>query len=40
MKLIEDIARNISYGIQIDLVLHHFSKAFDVANHLKLLTKL
>ena len=38
--LVEDPARKIIQGHQIDLILLDFSKAFDKVNHLKLLYKL
>ena len=38
--LVEDLARNLSAGKQIDLILLDFSKAFDKVNHSKLLRKL
>ena len=38
--LVEDLARNVSKGKQIDLILLDFSKAFDKVNHSKLLWKL
>ena len=38
--LVEDLARNLSAGKQIDLILLDFSKAFDKVNHSKFLRKL
>jgi hypothetical protein len=38
--LIEDLAKTCSHGKQTDLILIDFSKAFDKANHAKLLHKL
>ena len=40
LQLIEDLGRQLIEGQQVDLVLLDFSKAFDKANHLKLLFKL
>ena len=38
--LVEGLARNLQAGKQTDLILLDFSKAFDKANHEKLLHKL
>ena len=40
LQLIEDISRNLDQGLQSDLILLDFSKAFDKVNHVKLLHKL
>ena len=40
LELIEDLARNMTEGKQIHLILLDFSKALDKVNHLKLLYKL
>ena len=40
IQLVEDLSRNMISGKQTDLILLDFSKAFDKANHLKLLYKL
>ena len=40
IMLIEDLARNASVGKQTNIILLHFSKAFDKVNHSKLLWKL
>ena len=40
VQLIENLERQLVEGQQVDLVLLDFSKAFDKANHLKLLFKL
>ena len=37
IQLVEDLGRQLSLGKQTDLILLDFSKAFDKANHLKLL---
>ena len=40
IQLVEELAHNTSQGRQTDLILLHFSKAFDRVNHMKLLHKL
>ena len=40
IQLVEELARNTSQGLQTDLILLDFSKAFDRVNHMKLLHKL
>ena len=39
IQLVEDLARNLTSGIQTDLILLDFSKAFDKASHLNFLYK-
>ena len=40
IETIDDIARHISYGNQVDVILLDFEKAFDKVSHLRLLYKL
>ena len=40
IETIDDIARHISYGNQIDVILLDFEKAFDKVSHSRLLYKL
>ena len=40
IEIVEDLARSLIEGKQLDLILLDFSKTFDKVNHLKLLYKL